>query len=254
MQLNVDTANLPQVKQPLWNWLDILLIIIGIAAFFLLGFTVFGLYFQLVEGEFSTILEPSILSSLALTGIEFFALTASVYFLGMRRKKLAWTDVGFKALSVGWLIAVLVISIVVIPLSGLISALTLVILDQPLINPQLDFLIPEGFTWVGALGMLILGGIAVPFAEELIFRGVIYKWLRDSWGIWPGILISSLIFGIVHVEISVVVAAFFLGIILALAYEYSRSLWSAVLIHAVNNSVKIGLLYAIVALGIDITI
>jgi uncharacterized protein len=241
-------------KEIMWQWLDFILIIVGIFAFFLLGFTLYALYLQLANGELSDIFKPSITSSLVLASLEFFALTGSVYLLGMRRKGLSWKNIGFKNLSINWLLAVIGISLVVIPLSGLISALTLVILGQPLTNPQLDFLIPEGFNWVGAAGMLLLGGIAVPFAEELFFRGVIYKWMRDNWGLWPGVIISSLIFGIVHVDISVVVAAFVLGIILALVYEYSRSLWSVVIIHVINNSVKIALLYALVAFSIDISV
>jgi uncharacterized protein len=241
-------------KENVWHWLDFVMIIAGIVIFFLCGSTLYALYMQLTDAQFSDLFKPSIATSLVLATLEFIALAGSVYIFGMRRKGLNWKNVGFRNLSIGWLLAVIGISVVVIPLSGLISALTLVILDQPLINPQLDFLIPEGFNWISAVGMLILGGIAVPFAEELLFRGVIFKWLRDNWGLWPGILVSSLVFGIVHVEISVVVAAFVLGIILALVYEYSRSLWSAVLIHIINNSVKIALLYALVAFGIDISV
>jgi len=44
-------------------------------------------------------------------------------------------------------------------------------------------------------------------------------------------------------------AALLLGIILALVFEYSRSLWSAVLVHVLNNGLKILLLYILVALG-----
>jgi uncharacterized protein len=254
MIVNQESGPNNSEKEIAWQWLDFVLIVVGIFAFFLLGFTLYALYLQIANGELSDIFKPSITSSLVLASLEFFALTGSVYLFGIRRKGLSWKNIGFNNLSTNWLLAVIGISVVVIPLSGLISTLTLVILGQPLTNPQLDFLIPEGFNWVSAAGMLLLGGIAVPFAEELFFRGVIYKWLRDSWGIWPGVIISSLIFGIVHVDISVVVAAFFLGIILALVYEYTRSLWSAVLIHVINNSVKIALLYALVAFGIDISV
>ena len=254
MSFYEENSNLSIDTDPIWHWSDFLLIIAGIIVFFLLGFTVLGLVVQLTNREFSEIFEPSVISSLSLAMLEFLALAGSVYILGLRRKGLSWKDIGFKGISTGWLLAVLAISVLVIPLSGLISALTLVILDQPMINPQLDFLIPEGFNWMGAIGLFILGGIAVPFAEELLFRGVIYKWLRQSWGLWPGILVSSFLFGIVHVDLSVAVAAFFLGIILALVYEYSRSLWSVVLIHAINNSVKILLLYTLIAFGVDLTI
>lgn len=237
---------------PSWSWVDLLLILVGITAIFLLGFTLFGLWVSLTGTEVGQVMEPSVVSSLALALLESAALAGSVYVLGMRRRGVSWRQIGLRQITRGWFLTVLVISMIVIPLSGLISTLILLLLGRPLENPQIDFLLPEGFTWFGAIGMLLLGGIAVPFAEELLFRGVLYVWLRERWGLWPGILLSSLIFGVVHVDIAVAGAAFVLGIVLALVFEYSRSLWSAVLVHALNNSVKIALLYAFVALGVDV--
>jgi membrane protease YdiL (CAAX protease family) len=140
--------------------------------------------------------------------------------------------------------------LIAIPVTGLLTILVLLVLGLPLENPQLDFLVPEGFNWLSAIGMLLLGGVAAPFGEELIFRGVLYKLLRERWGLWPGVLVSSLIFALVHGDIAVGVSAFVLGIILALVFEYSRSLWASVLVHVINNSVKILLLYVFVALGL----
>ena len=100
--------------------------------------------------------------------------------------------------------------------------------------------------------MVFLAGFAVPFGEELIFRGIFYKMLRERWGVWPGVLISSLVFGAIHGDLAVGLTAFLLGILLALVFEYSRSLWTSILVHALNNSVKIGLLYLLVELGFSV--
>ena len=100
--------------------------------------------------------------------------------------------------------------------------------------------------------MFLLAGLVVPFAEELYFRGVLYNWMRDRWGIWPAILMSSLIFGIVHGEIAIAISAFILGILIAWAYERSGSLWTAIMIHAINNGVKILMLYIFLGLGLTV--
>jgi membrane protease YdiL (CAAX protease family) len=76
--------------------------------------------------------------------------------------------------------------------------------------------------------------------------------LKERWGIWPGILISSFVFGLVHANFAVGLTAFLLGILLALVFEYSQSLWTAVLIHAINNSSKLVLLYLLLKLGFDL--
>lgn len=231
---------------------DLILILLGIGIIFAIGLfiivSVFDLYAISPNGEVKVTLSQSL--SLAL--LEAVAIIGGVYIFGMRRRSFDWKQVGLNALSTRWLIAGVVISAIVIPLSGLIALLIMLALGQPIENPQLGFLIPEGFSWLGAIGMVAFGGLAVPFAEELLFRGVFYVWLKERWGTWAGVLLSSALFGIVHGDISVGGAAFFLGIIMALAYEYSNSLWAAVLIHAVNNSIKIIILYALVASGINI--
>ena len=140
----------------------------------------------------------------------------------------------------------------VIPVSGFIASMIQIILGLPQTNPQLPFLAPEGFNWFGAIGLFLFGGIIAPFAEELVFRGVLYQWLRDRFGMWPGILISSLIFGLAHGDIAVGGAAAILGIVLAWAFEKSQSIWPPVLIHLINNSVNIILLYGMLAAGVNL--
>jgi hypothetical protein len=201
---------------------------------------------QLAPGE---TLQPTIEQTLALAALEAVALVGAVYFLGMRRRGVTWTGIGLRPVSWLWIGIVTVVTLIAIPLTGLLTILILMALGRPLDNPQLDFLIPEGLSWVSAAGMVLLGGVAAPFAEELVFRGVLYPLLRNRWGLWPGVLASSLIFAVIHGDIAVGVTAFVLGIILALVFEYSRSLWSAVLVHVLNNSLKILLLYILVALG-----
>ena len=119
-------------------------------------------------------------------------------------------------------------------------------------NPQLDFLLPDGLSAMNALFMLILVGFLAPFAEELLFRGVIYTFLRERWGIWLGVLVSSLIFGLMHGNLAVGVTGFLLGIVAALVFEYSKSLWPAVIVHVINNSLKVSLLYILVLLGFEV--
>ena len=121
---------------------------------------------------------------------------------------------------------------------------------MPYENPQLEFILPVNFSWIGAISMLLLGVFLVPIAEEIFFRGVLYQWMRDRLGVWIAIPGSALIFGLLHGEISVADATFVMGLILAWFYERSNSLWPSIIIHIVNNSLKLLLLYTLIALGI----
>ena len=125
-------------------------------------------------------------------------------------------------------------------------------LGLPLGNPQLEFLLTDNISIPGVLIMLVFGGVIVPIAEEILFRGLLYSWLRQNLRIWPAILISSALFGVLHGEISIAGATFLMGIILAWIYEKSTSLWPAISIHIINNSIKLLVLYLMIAFGGDI--
>jgi len=242
-----DTLNPPQNFT--WKWADLFWILLGTGLIFLLGLTLYIL--SLGKGGFfpQKLSQPTMELSLVLAALEAVSLIGGVYLLGIRRRKQGWEAVGLRPAKRHWILIATIITLIAIPLISIITILLFLVFKYPLVNPQLEFLLPEGFTQLGALGMLILAGVLAPFGEELLFRGVFYPLLRDRVGVWPGVLLSSLIFGIIHGDITVGLTAFLLGIILALVYEYSRSLWTSILVHAINNSAKIALLYLLIKLG-----
>jgi membrane protease YdiL (CAAX protease family) len=241
-------------REPLsvWNWKDVLLISAGSIFFLILGIFILNRQAVFDLGQTSPTESSSLVYNVLLAGFESIALVLSVYILGLRRKGLSWELIGLRKPSSSWLWASTLSSFIFIPLMGLIALLIQKVLGLPEQNPQLPFLAPENFTWVGALGMILLGGLAVPFAEELFFRGVLYLWLRRRLGFWPALLLSSLIFGFLHGDVSVAGATFVMGLALGWFYERSKSLWSPIIIHAMNNSIKLVLLYTLIATGVTI--
>lgn len=103
-------------------------------------------------------------------------------------------------------------------------------------NPQafLGESLTEGSTVVLA-GVLLTGAVLVPFAEELLFRGVGYGAL-SRYGAWVAVPGSAAIFAVAHGLNVVLVIAFVLGVVCALLYRGSRSIWPAVVTHAVFNA------------------
>ena len=94
------------------------------------------------------------------------------------------------------------------------------------------------------IGMVLAGGIFVPFLEEVIFRGIMQdwvgRWLPAGWCV----LIVSILFGLIHgLEMAIPIA--FIGVLLSLLRLRYRSLWPCILLHSLNNSVMIVLLYFI---------
>jgi membrane protease YdiL (CAAX protease family) len=84
--------------------------------------------------------------------------------------------------------------------------------------------------------LILLVVIMAPLFEEIIFRGIIMKGLINK-GMKPvkAIIISAIVFGLVHQNPWQFVGAVLLGCILGLVYHKTKSLLLPILLHAFNN-------------------
>ncbi len=74
--------------------------------------------------------------------------------------------------------------------------------------------------------------------EELLFRGAILTNCLP-FGRHKAILISALLFGLMHQNVAQIFYAFVAGILLGLVYEYTGSIWNCILLHTLNNFVSL---------------
>ncbi len=163
------------------------------------------------------------------------------HFLGLRRLALwQWA----LALAAGLIIGpVLSFGI------GLLQAL----LGQPPHTPGASLLAPAGFSWTALAMMLFLGGVIAPFAEEALFRGVIFGWLRQRVRLWLAALLSAIPFGVAHIQPEHILYATGVGFLLALLYQRFRSLWASIAAHMAINLLAISYLYYTLAQGIPLS-
>lgn len=82
---------------------------------------------------------------------------------------------------------------------------------------------------------LISAAIIAPIAEEIIMRGVILEGLLRKYSPWIAIVVSSLLFGIIHLNLPQFISATLGGIILGIVYFKTRSLILTIVGHACNN-------------------
>lgn len=90
-------------------------------------------------------------------------------------------------------------------------------------------------------------GLAPALGEELLFRGLLQQAARHWLPAGTAILISSLAFGILHLDLAQSSAAFLMGLYLGIVVERSGSLSLAMLAHGLNNT--LGVLLPPTALG-----
>jgi membrane protease YdiL (CAAX protease family) len=111
--------------------------------------------------------------------------------------------------------------------------------------------------------VLMLAIVLAPFSEELFFRGLLMtriesavssllskirgfdSRLAENAGAVSGVVLSSLIFGALHVaygSVAELVGAFAIGLILALVFRSSKSIVPPIVIHFIYNSISITVL------------
>jgi uncharacterized protein len=91
-----------------------------------------------------------------------------------------------------------------------------------------------------AAGFLVC--VVAPVAEEVFFRGFLFGALRRR-GLVVAALVSGLAFGLAHVAsspIGFIVPLGTLGVMLALLYERTGSLYPSIGLHTLNNSIAFG--------------
>lgn len=77
--------------------------------------------------------------------------------------------------------------------------------------------------------------IIAPIFEEIIFRGIILNGMLKKYSSKKAIIVSSLIFGLIHGNLPQGLNAFVLGLVIATVYYYTRSLYISMFMHAANN-------------------
>ena len=87
-----------------------------------------------------------------------------------------------------------------------------------------------------SVGMLILVvGIVGPICEELLFRGLLFHRLKDWVRPEAAILVSALLFGIYHGNMVQFLYAACMGVMLAVIYDKTGTLWVSIVAHIAAN-------------------
>jgi uncharacterized protein len=74
--------------------------------------------------------------------------------------------------------------------------------------------------------------VVAPLSEELIFRGIILNRWAQKWNLPKSLIATSLLFGFLHIN---PIGISMLGLLLALLYLKTKTLWVPIAAHAMNN-------------------
>lgn len=107
--------------------------------------------------------------------------------------------------------------------------------SMPTLNDGLYEYLEEYLLNTSYIFIFISTCIIAPIFEEILYRGVLLNGLLKKYNYKKAIIYSALIFGIAHMNLPQGVNAFFLGVIIGLAYYYTRSIYLCMAMHFVNN-------------------
>ena len=82
---------------------------------------------------------------------------------------------------------------------------------------------------------LILYGIVSPFAEEVIFRGILYNRIKRMFPIALSVAVSALLFGLYHGNIVQGVYGTLMGLLIIFFYERYKTFMAPLIFHSVAN-------------------
>ena len=104
-----------------------------------------------------------------------------------------------------------------------------------------------GLPPASVLLVLAANTLLAAFSEEVMFRGFLYTGLRDRLRFWPAVLLTSAVFGAIHVLNAFLIgnviaaalqagAAFMSGLLFLSLRLATGSLWPVILLHAAWNA------------------
>ncbi|RAW00652.1 CPBP family intramembrane glutamic endopeptidase [Pseudochryseolinea flava] len=124
----------------------------------------------------------------------------------------------------------------------LLIVVATVAIQLGVISPLVDLIpmperVQDFFTGLEAGGIFsfLLVVVAAPVLEELIFRGVILDGLLKRYSPRKAIILSSALFGIIHLNPWQFVAATILGVFIGWIYFKTNNLLLCIIIHFANN-------------------
>ena len=163
----------------------------------------------------------------------FIPALAMVFFHGDKISVL----VPFKKIRIPSALLIPLYVLLLFPLVVFINSLSMLFVDNTVVEMADQIL--ELPLWQMVLSIGIFG----PFIEEFVFRGVLLQSYQRTGRIVGSIVLSSILFGMMHLNINQFAYGAAMGIMFALLVEATGSVLSSFLAHALFNTAEVLLMY-----------
>ncbi len=113
------------------------------------------------------------------------------------------------------------------------SYVTVLLESLGMSRPEIPQLLEQ--TPTSLLLNLLVVAVLPALLEEMVYRGYVLRTLR-AYGDWFAVLVSALLFGLMHGNITQIPFALIVGIVLGWLYVMTDNIWLPVAVHFINNA------------------
>ena len=223
----------------IWRVIYPILIHLGISMAVSIAFSMFFIWKVIsgtdISNSYDVVekINSSTLYQLILTSVLSGVITFFLYWKDQQRRKAGFLGQGEDFV---WSPPVIWFSVIILAIAGsqMLNDLILVFrLNE--IFPYYSQMTDDTMTGQPVWLLFLTVGLLAPAAEELIFRGLVFRRMKDFMNPWAAIILSALLFGIYHGNMIQFLYASLMGILLAVIYHRTGTLWTSILAHVVAN-------------------
>ena len=241
----MDSQPPPKLGKPAWGPISALLItaVAYLASQLIVLLPIGVVLLAKPHQDIQSLLNNSSWFNLVVSGLSATTILV-ILWLYLHSKKLVFKDLGFRRLKVGdfgWLALGIVVYF------GLVAVVLGLASHIPGFNANQAQNV--GYQGVGGwqLVLAFIGLVVLPpLAEEMLFRGFLYRGLAARWTKIVAALATSALFGLVHFQWNVGLDVFILSLVLIFLLEKTGNLWVCVGLHAVKNLLAFLTLFVLV--------
>ncbi len=189
------------------------------------------------------LIKPNIGYVRLLVDVVFVSATGVLVWKVAGKNGLSPEDVGFTIPRFRWIAASFGLGLAVVFVANELSLVFAKILG--LSDPGGMIIMKEslsGTLWLDLVNLKLFTGLLVPITEEMLFRGVLFRYIRQERTFLFSALASALVFSAVHLSPELMLFAFLVGFVATWLYEKTRSLLSACIVHITANTLAVSFL------------
>jgi membrane protease YdiL (CAAX protease family) len=172
---------------------------------------------------------PSIIASVL---CEIVVLLPTIIYLKSKGENIP-EKLGFHKIKISTVLLTILLTLAVTPIATFANALSQLFVKNIVVQSSGEMI-------EGSVAMtLIVVSVLAPICEEIAFRGFLFNGIKGISSVIKAVFISSLLFGLLHLNLNQFCYAVVLGVIFALVNQASGSTWTSVIMHFVYNMINI---------------